>query len=67
VPYCVLYDQGYVLETNPLDFELICRFTSLGGTSDTHPNPLLKSKPGTGFRPAYELQDESKERCGREW
>jgi hypothetical protein len=40
------------------------RFTSLGGTLDTHPNPLLKEK-GEGFMPAYELQDETKERCGR--
>jgi FAD synthetase len=66
VPYCVLYDQGYVLEINLFVFELIHRFTSLGGTSDTHANPSLKSKAGSGFRPAYELLDETKERCGRE-
>ena len=51
VPYCVLYDRG---------------FTSLGGTLDTHPNPLLKVGDGEGFKPAYELQDESQERCGRD-
>lgn len=41
-------------------------FTSLGGTLDTHPNPSLKSAEGEGFKPAYELLDESKERCGRD-
>jgi len=38
----------------------------LGGTTDTHPNPELKKEKGDGFMPAYELLDESKERCGRE-
>jgi FAD synthetase len=42
----------------------MCRFTSLGGTLDTHPNPSLKVS--SGFKPAYELMDESKERCGRD-
>jgi len=51
VPYCVLYDRG---------------FTSLGGTLDTYPNPLLKVAGGEGFKPAYELEDESQERCGRD-
>jgi FAD synthetase len=51
VPYCALYDRG---------------FTSLGGTLDTHPNPSLKTIGGNGFMPAYELTDESKERCGRD-
>ncbi|KZO99046.1 adenine nucleotide alpha hydrolases-like protein, partial [Calocera viscosa TUFC12733] len=50
VPYCELYDQGY---------------TSLGSTYNTHPNPALLSPSGTGFRPAYELEDESLERAGR--
>ncbi|KAL1856523.1 3'-phosphoadenosine 5'-phosphosulfate sulfotransferase [Diaporthe australafricana] len=52
IPYISLYDQGY---------------TSLGGTKDTHPNPLLK-KPteGEGFRPAYELVDDDEERLGRD-
>ncbi|RFU30588.1 hypothetical protein B7463_g5737, partial [Scytalidium lignicola] len=59
VPYCSLYDQGY---------------TSLGGTTDTHPNPALKAmelgdpKDGkTGFRPAYELVEDKAERLGRDW
>jgi FAD synthetase len=57
VPYCPLYDQGY---------------TSLGGTTDTHPNPVLKAEKGDGakdekFRPAYELVEDKAERLGREW
>lgn len=48
-------------------------YTSLGGTTDTHPNPrLLKPMAQTGdgveatkFRPAYELQDDDEERLGR--
>lgn len=56
----MLYDQGY---------------TSLGGTTDTHPNPALKSggsgdgKESTseGFRPAYELVEDKAERLGRDW
>ncbi|KFY26058.1 hypothetical protein V491_01482 [Pseudogymnoascus sp. VKM F-3775] len=56
VPYCQLYDQGY---------------TSLGGTTDTHPNPALKADKGNGandgkFRPAYELVEDKAERLGRE-
>ena len=63
MPYCVLYDRGYGSWQN----ELTCRFTSLGGTLDTHPNPLLKDgKRDGGFKPAYELQDETKERYGRD-
>lgn len=60
IPYCVLYDRGY---------------TSLGGTTDTHPNPALKgssdgSGTAKGFRPAYELDGEEAdkaERLGRDW
>lgn len=56
VPYCELYDQGY---------------TSLGGTTDTFRNPVLKETEGGGeggrFRPAYELVDDGEERLGREW
>ena len=51
--FCQLYDQGY---------------TSLGGTTDTHPNPALKGD-GTKdkkFRPAYELVEDKAERLGRE-
>jgi len=60
IPYCPLYDQGY---------------TSLGGTTDTHPNPALKAggrvttedgKDQT-FRPAYELVEDKAERLGRDW
>ncbi|KAK9467955.1 hypothetical protein V1512DRAFT_260436 [Lipomyces arxii] len=53
VPYCVLYDMGY---------------TSLGGTTDTHPNPALADaagKSGSDFKPAYTLIDDDKERLGR--
>nr|POE66678.1 putative fad synthase [Quercus suber] len=52
VPYCPLYDMGY---------------TSLGGTTDTHPNPALKQGGGDGgFRPAYELFADDEERLGRD-
>ncbi|KAG2217606.1 hypothetical protein INT45_001768 [Circinella minor] len=49
IPYCSLYDDGY---------------TSLGSMNNTHPNPDLARKDG-GFFPAYMLQNESHERCGR--
>ena len=55
IPYCKLYDQGY---------------TSLGGTTDTHPNPVLKAdgaQDNQGFRPAYELVEDKAERLGRDW
>jgi len=57
IPYCPLYDQGY---------------TSLGGTTDTHPNPVLKAGDGeekdtNKFRPAYELVEDKAERLGRDW
>lgn len=56
IPYCELYDMGY---------------TSLGGTTDTHPNPALKLS-GAGdtkeirYRPAYELVEDEEERLGRD-
>jgi FAD synthetase len=49
-------------------------YTSLGGTTDTHRNPVLRrqSISGTGtpkieFRPAYELVEDEEERLGRDW
>ena len=58
IPYCPLYDKGY---------------TSLGGTTDTHPNPALRNKTDgqgnespTVYRPAYELIEDDEERLGRE-
>ncbi|KAI0158536.1 hypothetical protein BJ166DRAFT_592773 [Pestalotiopsis sp. NC0098] len=53
IPYCPLYDKGY---------------TSLGGTDDTHPNPVLKAgdkEKSDQFRPAYELIEDHEERLGR--
>uniref|UniRef100_A0A060T460 FAD synthase n=1 Tax=Blastobotrys adeninivorans TaxID=409370 RepID=A0A060T460_BLAAD len=53
VPYCPLYDQGY---------------TSLGGTKNTCKNPTLERLDSHGniiFRPAYELEDDDKERLSR--
>eukprot|EP00743_Colponemidia_sp_Colp-15_P004460 GILK01004810.1.p1 GENE.GILK01004810.1~~GILK01004810.1.p1 ORF type:complete len:235 (+),score=25.67 GILK01004810.1:40-744(+) len=49
LPYCSLYDKGY---------------TSVGGRHDTEPNPLLK-RPDGSYDPAWKLEDESMERCGR--
>lgn len=51
IPYCELYDLGY---------------TSLGGTTDTHPNPALKGGEEGSFRPAYELEQDEEERLGRD-
>ncbi|KAJ5083377.1 hypothetical protein N7456_012804 [Penicillium angulare] len=53
--YCSLYDMGY---------------TSLGGTSDTLPNPRLKKEHiregnDEGYLPAYELMQDLEERLGR--
>lgn len=51
IPYCVLYDRG---------------FTSLGGTSDTLPNPALAIDVSANlYRPAYELVRDEEERKGR--
>lgn len=49
IEFCVLYERG---------------FTSIGGKGTTFQNPLLKRLDGT-YRPAWELDDESKEREGR--
>ena len=52
IPFCNLYARG---------------FTSLGGTTDTHPNPALSlDSDETMFRPAYELTDDNEERLGRD-
>lgn len=60
IPYCVLYDRGY---------------TSLGGTTDTLPNPALQLSSGVDvseagpdpeYRPAWQLQDGGTERLGRD-
>jgi len=53
LPYPLLYDQGY---------------TSLGGRSNTSPNPNLIQLDKNGvqkFKPAYCLEDGSQERAGR--
>jgi len=51
IPFCSLYNQG---------------FTSLGGMTDTHPNPALAlDAKAMKFRPAYELVDDNEERLGR--
>ncbi|KAJ5965148.1 uncharacterized protein N7479_005024 [Penicillium vulpinum] len=49
--YCSLYDEGY---------------TSLGGTSDTHPNPRLRVGADEQYLPAYQLTEDLEERLGRE-
>ncbi|KAJ5469118.1 hypothetical protein N7475_006870 [Penicillium sp. IBT 31633x] len=52
--YCSLYDEGY---------------TSLGGTSDTHPNPKLRrgaAQSDEEYLPAYQLTEDVEERLGRE-
>ncbi|MCJ1252247.1 3'-phosphoadenosine 5'-phosphosulfate sulfotransferase [Lignoscripta atroalba] len=52
--------------------EIWTGYTSLGGTTDTHPNPALRvegsGKMGQGweYRPAYELEDDGEERLGRD-
>ncbi|KAJ5356997.1 Phosphoadenosine phosphosulfate reductase [Penicillium concentricum] len=50
--YCSLYDEGY---------------TSLGGTSDTHPNPRLRvgAEADGQYLPAYQLTEDLEERLGR--
>ena len=50
IPYCELYDMGY---------------TSLGGTTDTNPNPALRIGEGR-YKPAYELVEDDEERLGRD-
>lgn len=49
--------------------DFVGRYTSLGSTYNTFPNPLLKDMADStvlgGWRPAWELTDETKERAGR--
>lgn len=52
IPFCSLYNKG---------------FTSLGGMTDTHPNPALADVDATNFRPAYELIADDEERLGRDF
>ncbi|KAG5931724.1 hypothetical protein E4U53_001642 [Claviceps sorghi] len=49
VPFCSLYQHGY---------------SSLGGITNTRPNPALAH--GTTFRPAYDLVRDDEERLGRD-
>lgn len=52
IPFCELYNRG---------------FTSLGGVTDTRPNPALALGGDVPkFRPAYELRDDDEERLGRD-
>ncbi|KAL2129049.1 hypothetical protein VTI74DRAFT_8292 [Chaetomium olivicolor] len=52
IPFCELYNRG---------------FTSLGGITDTRPNPALAvGGDASKFRPAYELRDDDEERLGRD-
>ncbi|AEO69642.1 70f8aa20-9092-4f2a-bc31-79816f618393 [Thermothielavioides terrestris] len=52
IPFCELYNRG---------------FTSLGGVTDTRPNPALAvGGDNSKFRPAYELKDDDEERLGRD-
>ncbi|KAK4146875.1 uncharacterized protein C8A04DRAFT_34448 [Dichotomopilus funicola] len=52
IPFCELYNRG---------------FTSLGGVTNTRPNPALAVSGDTStFRPAYELRDDDEERLGRD-
>lgn len=50
---------------------VLSRYTSLGSTHNSFPNPCLLVKGGEAeggikkYRPAWELEDESKERAGR--
>ncbi|KAI4130985.1 MAG: hypothetical protein LQ347_003172 [Umbilicaria vellea] len=47
--------------------EIWTGYTSLGGTTDTHPNPALKAEgQAAKFRPAYELEMDEEERLGRD-
>ena len=67
VPYCSLYDLGYGKHPASLLLRFTLntsRYTSLGSTHNTYRNPALQDQNGE-YKPAYELPDGSKERCGR--
>ncbi|KAK4453185.1 hypothetical protein QBC34DRAFT_396544 [Podospora aff. communis PSN243] len=52
LPFCCLYERG---------------FSSLGGVTNTRPNPALAlDAEGKSFRPAYELVRDDEERLGRD-
>lgn len=52
IPFCSLYQQG---------------FSSLGGMTNTRPNPALAiDSSAKKFRPAYELVRDEEERLGRD-
>ena len=51
VPYCPLYDQGY---------------TSVGEAGSTGKNPALRIGESGDYRPAYQLEEERREREGRD-
>lgn len=75
VEWCELYDYGCVPLSRSralwigVGADGACRYTSLGSTHNTFPNPLLKATDDPavlgGWRPAWELEDESQERAGR--
>jgi len=45
----------------------LCRYTSLGSTYNTYPNPhLADPEMESGFAPAWMLEDGAHERAGRE-
>lgn len=54
VPYCVLYDRGCVLLSLRRTLaNCVLRYTSLGSTYNTYPNPALRIRPvcNTGAAP----------------
>ncbi len=76
VEYCELYDEGWVSvlrmlqrasETHSVLPAHGRRYTSLGSTRNTHPNPCLRNpERASGWDPAWKLADESLERAGRD-